>query len=142
MGVVLVQEVGIHHTNVDEEVKKTMPPLFGLLLHEYVFRLVSDKSTPPMFLLYSFTDCGHVICFLVPSLFRLLTVINCVGSVTVFIKETTLLSFHTRHSTCPLKTNTDLCSPLFKTSMLMDSVGPLAISYDWGEQYHSNRCFS
>ena len=29
VGVVLVQYVGIHHTNVHEEVEKMMPPLFG-----------------------------------------------------------------------------------------------------------------
>ena len=38
---------------------------------------------------------GHMICFLVPSLFLLFTIVNLVGPVTVFIRETSLLSYQT-----------------------------------------------
>ena len=67
----------------------------------------------------SLSDCGQRMDVLLPSLFRLRTVAIKFGGVVVFIKDTTLLSFHIRHSTFPPDTITDLCSPRFRVLFIL-----------------------
>ena len=61
-------------------------------LLEEVLRHESNRSTPPIYILYSFTLSGQVIGTLVPSLLRRKTCVVALGSLIVIIKATGLLS--------------------------------------------------